>query len=127
MKGAQRLCLVTDCNRGLDLPAGKYRFGHADDGTWFVSDGRVGWAEDGNSLASSVMGMDHMVRHMQKSTSATLPEVIRMASLTPAERTGISHLTGSIERGKRADLLVLSRQLKVKRVFVRGREANLRD
>jgi N-acetylglucosamine-6-phosphate deacetylase len=125
MKGADRLCLVTDCNRALDLPAGKYRFGHEQLGTWLVSDGKVGWAEDGQSLASSVMGMDHMVRHMRKSTSATLPEVVRMASLTPAERTGINHLTGSIERGKRADLLVLSRQLRVKRVFVRGQEAKL--
>ena len=32
------------------------------------------------------MGMDHMVRHMKKATKAPLVEVIRMASLTPAER-----------------------------------------
>ena len=32
------------------------------------------------------MGMDHMVRQMRRSTGATLPEVVRMASLTPAER-----------------------------------------
>jgi N-acetylglucosamine-6-phosphate deacetylase len=120
-KGAQRLCLVTDCNRALDRPPGLYRFGNHVDGSWLYSDGRVGWAEDRQSLASSVVGMDHMVRYMKRHTSAPLEQVIRMASLTPAERTGIADQVGSIEVGKVADLVVLSRQLKVKQVFVRGR------
>ncbi len=120
LKGATRLCLVTDCNRALDMPPGKYRFGSQLDGSWLSSDGRVGWSADGQSLASSIVGMDHMVRHMKRSTTASLSEVIRMASLTPAERTGISDQVGSIEVGKRADLLVLSKQLKVIKVFLRG-------
>ncbi len=122
MKGAHRLCLVTDCNRALDLPPGTYRFGSNDDGSWFESDGRVGWAPGRTSLASSIVGMDHMVRQMARDTTATLPEVIRMASLTPAERTGISAKTGSIAKGKRADFVLLSRKLRVKRVFIGGEE-----
>jgi N-acetylglucosamine-6-phosphate deacetylase len=121
MKGAARLCLATDANRALDLPPGHYRFGPRDTGTWFESDGLVGFVE-GGSLASSVKGMDHMVRTMKASTSASLPEVVRMASLTPAERAGISRDTGSLEPGKRADVLVLSRSLEVERVFVGGQE-----
>lgn len=119
MKGAHRLCLVTDCNRALDQPPGDYRFG-AEDGTWFHSDGRVGWAPGGKSLASSIMGMDHMVRTMKRSTSAPLFDVVRMASLTPAERTGLDAHTGSLQRGKAADILVLNKKLEVKRVFARG-------
>jgi len=121
LKGASRLCLVTDCNRALDMPPGEYRFGHNHDGTLFRSDGLVGWAPNG-SLASSVKSMDHMVRHMKQCTSASLPDVIRMASLTPAERTGISRRTGTLESGKQADILVLDRDLNVQRVFVKGRE-----
>jgi N-acetylglucosamine-6-phosphate deacetylase len=119
MIGPQRLCLVTDCNRALDLSPGKYRFGNDSDGSWFESDGNVGWAANG-SLASSIVGMDHMVRHMKKVTSASLPEVVRMASLTPAQRVGIADETGSITVGKRADLVVLNRRLQVGKVFVRG-------
>jgi len=119
MLGPDRLCLVTDCNRALDMPAGEYRFGNDVDGSWFRSDGQVGWAPNG-SLASSVMGMDHMVRHMKKVTSASFHEVIRMASLTPARRAGIGAETGSIAVGKLADLLVLSPKLRVKKVIVRG-------
>jgi N-acetylglucosamine-6-phosphate deacetylase len=121
MKSPERLCLVTDCNRALDLPPGRYRFGPEGDGSWFDSDGKVGWAPNG-SLASSIVGMDHMVRHMAKVTSATLPQVIRMASLTPAERTGIAQQTGSLDKGKLADILVLSRRLEVRRVFIGGEQ-----
>ena len=119
MKGPSRLCLVTDCNRAMDMPPGRYRFGHHQSGTWFESDGHVGWASQG-SLASSVMGMDHMVRHMKKSTSLPLWDVIRMASLTPAELTGIADRTGSLEPGKQADIVLLNRQLKVKQVLIGG-------
>ncbi len=121
MKTASRLCLVTDANRAMDQPPGRYRFGPARTGAWFESDDRAGWAPNG-SLASSIMGMDHMVRHMKSVVKMPLPDVIRMASLTPAERAGISHQTGSLEEGKRADLLVLNRKLHVKRIYIDGQE-----
>lgn len=119
MKGAQRLCLVTDCNRALDMPPGRYRFGSQDDGPFFESDGKVGFVP-GHGLASAVVGLDHMVRHMYKATSATLPEAVRMASLTPAERTGIAKTSGSLEKGKQADVLVLSKKLEVQQTFIAG-------
>jgi N-acetylglucosamine-6-phosphate deacetylase len=120
-KGAARLCLVTDSNRALDRPPGQYRFGSKEDGPLIESDGRAAFVP-GHGLASSVVGMDHMVRTMAAQTSASLPDVIRMASLTPAERVGIAAETGSLEVGKRADLLVLGRDLTVNRVFIGGRE-----
>ena len=125
LKGPSKLCLVTDANRALDLPPGSYRFGAAADGSWFESDGRVGWAPGRTSLASSIMGMDHMMRQMKRDTSATLPEVVRMASLTPAELTGIAKQTGSLEAGKKADVVLLSRKLEVRRVFIGGVEMPL--
>jgi len=120
-KKAERLCLVTDANRALDMPPGRYRFGPQDTGAWFESDGKVGFVP-GQGLASSVVGMDTMVRTMLRSTSANLAQVMRMASLTPAERAGIAEQTGSLEVGKRADLLLLSAELEVERVFIAGEE-----
>ncbi len=85
LKGPRKLCLVTDANRALDLPPGNYRFGAAEDGSWFESDGRVGWAPGRTSLASSIVGMDHMVRQMKRDTSASIPDVVRawLVSLPP--------------------------------------------
>ncbi|QDV25461.1 amidohydrolase family protein [Aureliella helgolandensis] len=120
MKGATRLCLVTDANRALGMPAGEYRFGNRESGSWLYSDGQVGWSQDRQSLASSIVGLDHMVRHMHAHTSASLPEIIRMASLTPAERAGVEQNLGSLSPGKQADLLILDSQLSVEQVYVRG-------
>ena len=119
MKGPERLCLVTDCNRALDMPAGDYIFGNQQTGTPFISDGSVGRATNGG-LASAIVGMDHMVRQMHADTSADLPAVFRMASLTPAERVGLRRKVGSLEAGKRADVLLLNRRLRVDGVVVGG-------
>jgi N-acetylglucosamine-6-phosphate deacetylase len=66
-----------------------------------------------------------MVRHMAASTDAPLHDIVRMASLTPAERAGISAVSGSLAAGKRADVLVLSRDLFIERVFLAGQEYTL--
>ncbi|MFM7930599.1 MAG: amidohydrolase family protein, partial [Pirellula sp.] len=50
-------------------------------------------------------------------TKIPLVDIIRMASLTPAERTGIDQHCGSLEVGKRADVLVLDKKLRVQKVF----------
>ncbi len=119
-KGPDKLCLVTDASRALDQSPGEYRFGSQQDGPTFYSDGQVGWTLNRQSLASSVAGMDHMVRTMYRATKAPLPEVIRLASLTPAQRVGIAQDYGSIEVGKVADLVVWSSKLKVKRILLAG-------
>ncbi len=121
MKGARRLLLVTDSNRALDMPPGRYRFGPLADGEWFESDGRVGFVP-GGSLASSVVGLDTMVRNMHAMTTAGIVNSIRMASLTPAERVGLDATTGSLQVGRQADVLLLDPKLNVQRVFIGGVE-----
>ncbi len=117
MLGPDRLCLVTDANRALGMPPGDYIFGHHLTGSPFTSDGRVGFVP-GQGLASSVVGLDHMVRTMHAATGAPLSEVIRMASLTPARLTGIDAHFGSLTPGKHADLVELTPDLHVARVFL---------
>lgn len=119
-KGAARLCLVTDSSRALDCPLGRYRFGPAADGEWFRHDGEVGRMPSGDGLASSTAGMDRIVRTMARALRAPPHEVVRMASLTPAERTGLARECGSLAAGKRADVLVLDRGWRVRRVFIGG-------
>jgi N-acetylglucosamine-6-phosphate deacetylase len=121
IKGPDRLALVTDSNRALDMADGEYLFGPHDGGERILRRDGVGVMPDGASLASGVMGMDHAVRTMLAQTTASLPEVVRMASLTPARIAGCGADRGSIEVGKLADLVVLDRALNVRRVYVRGR------
>jgi N-acetylglucosamine-6-phosphate deacetylase len=122
IKGAERLALVTDCNRALDMPEGQYIFGPADCGEPFLNRDGVGVMPDGLALASSVRGMDHMVRTFVALTGRPVWEAIRMASLTPATIAGRQDEIGSIAAGKRADLLVLSQNLHVRQDFIGGGE-----
>src|SRR5437763_3183340 len=68
IKGADRLALVTDCNRALDMPDGSYIFGPVDGGETILRKGGVGIMLDGKSLASGVVGMDECVRTFHRLT-----------------------------------------------------------
>ena len=120
MLGVDRVALVTDCNRALDMPPGEYVFGPHDAGVTIVSDGAVGWTADRSALASSVRGMDFMVRHMHQIVGLELPQAVRMATLTPATILGVQAELGSLEVGKRADLVLLDEQLEVGGVWMNG-------
>jgi N-acetylglucosamine-6-phosphate deacetylase len=125
IKGPDRLALVTDCNRALDRPDGTHVFGPLDGGEPILRRDDVGIMPDGKALASGVMGMDHCVRTFLRETGVPLYEVVRMASLTPARIAGSDHELGSIAVGKRADLVVLDRDLQVSSVYLGGMEATV--
>ena len=120
IKGPDRLALVTDCNRALDMPDGEYIFGPLDGGQPIIRRDGVGIMPDGTALASGVVGMDHCVRTFQRLTGVSLVEAVRMASLTPARIIGCGQGIGSIAAGKRADLVVLDRSLQVCDVYLGG-------
>jgi N-acetylglucosamine-6-phosphate deacetylase len=120
LKGPDRLALVTDCNRALDMPDGPYLFGPRDGGEPILKQDGVGVMPDGSALASGVVGMDECVRTFHALTNVPLPEVVRMASLTPARIAGCDRDLGSIAIGKLADLVVLDRHLQVQQVFLAG-------
>jgi len=50
---------------------------------------------------------------------------VRMASLTPATILGLQEDFGSLDVGKRADIVVFNAQLEIQRVFVGGEEVSL--
>jgi N-acetylglucosamine-6-phosphate deacetylase len=123
IKGPDRLALVTDTSRALDLPdGGPYMIGPLEGGEPLIRRDGVGMMPDGKALASSVMGMDHMVRTFAELTRRPLWEAVRMASLTPARIAGRDGDIGSLQAGKRADILVLDPALNVRQVFIDGVE-----
>jgi N-acetylglucosamine-6-phosphate deacetylase len=121
VKGADRLALVTDANRALGMPDGTYVFGPCDGGEPIVRRDGVGLMPDGIALASGVMGLDQAVRTMRDATDAPLPEVIRMASLTPARIAGLDAERGSLGVGKRADVLILDEALQIHEIWLAGK------
>lgn len=125
LKGVDRLALVTDTSRALDMPDGEYLIGPLDGGEPLLKRDDVGMTLDGKALASSCMGMDHMIRTFERLTGEPLWKVIRLASLTPAKIAGVEHRFGSLEPGKQADIVILNAARHVQRVFIDGEEVAL--
>lgn len=122
MLGPDRLVLVSDCSRAMDMPAGEYRIGHHETGEPFLSNEECGTLLDGVTLASSALPIEHMVRIFARDTGAQLYEVIRMASLTPARLVHADDCCGSLAAGKRADIAILSKTLHVQQTYLAGQK-----
>ena len=72
--------------------------------------------------SSSVITMDACIRNFIEITSCSVIEALEAVTLHPAVMLGIQNSKGVIQPGADADLVFLSEDLFVKRVFVAGEE-----
>jgi alpha-D-ribose 1-methylphosphonate 5-triphosphate diphosphatase len=73
----------------------------------------------------SPMSLLHAALQLHREGITDLPAAVRLITLNAARATGTDHLTGSIEPGKAADLVLVDDRRKVAgvaRTFVAGRE-----
>lgn len=117
-KGADKLILITDCIRPSGLENGTYPF-TASEKVTVSNHGKTLKLANG-SLAGSSLTMDEALRNFVINTGATLDEVWPCTSLNAARQIGISAETGSIEKGKLADLVLLDDQFRVKMTMIEG-------
>lgn len=121
LKGADRICLITDANRGSGGKEGDYvTVGSLANGTPAIINDGVAKVLDGTCFAGSVATTDRLFRNMAMYTEAPLTDVCRMASTTPARIMGYTD-RGEIAPGKRADLVVLDQNYDVREVYLAGR------
>ena len=116
-KSAERLALISDSVAPTGLGDGEYKIWGE---TIAVEQGRT--RNERGSIAGSVITMLDAVR-MMLTLGAPQTDVARMASTNPARLLGFEHETGSIEEGKRADLVALDDEGEVRLTLVGGRVA----
>ncbi|MGL5356709.1 MAG: amidohydrolase family protein, partial [Cetobacterium sp.] len=68
----------------------------------------------------SALTMDAGVRNLVKFCDITLEEAIRMATLYPAKAIKIDNEYGKISPGYFADIVILDKHLKLKKVIAKG-------
>ena len=71
-------------------------------------------------LAGSHLTMDGAVRNVMKHTGYGLCHAIRFATLNPARLLGLDNEIGSLEEGKKANLVLIDDVVNVKKVFYEG-------
>ncbi len=121
IKGADRICLVTDSMRAAGMPDGRYILGNKDTGIDTVVEDGVAKLPDRSAFAGSVATADRLVRTMYQTAGVPLHEAVKMMSLSPAKLLGIQNRKGSISAGKDADLLLFGEGVKIELVMARGR------
>lgn len=115
MKGYDKIILVSDAMRAAGLPDGEYTLGIQKVN---VVDGAAR-IESGN-LAGSTLNLRQGVYNMIKYLNVPIHQVIKMASLNPAKAINMDDKLGSIEVGKRADLLLFDEDISIKKVILGG-------
>lgn len=113
-KGARGLSLISDAIAATGKGDGDYSIWGE---TISVRNGRTSNAA--GSIAGSVISMLDAVR-MMRSLGASNVEVAQMAATNPARLLHLDHELGSIEVGKRADLVALDKDGNVKLTVVGG-------
>ncbi len=115
VKGARGISLISDAIAAAGRGDGEYQIWGE---TITVKNGRTSNAA--GSIAGSVITMLDAVR-MVRSLGVSDVEVAQMASTNPARLLGLDHEFGSIEEGKRADLVALDENGEVRLTVVGGR------
>jgi N-acetylglucosamine-6-phosphate deacetylase len=117
-KGADRAVLITDAISATDMPDGIYSLGGLE---VQVSNGRC---EYQGKLAGSVLTLDRAIRNVMTFVGWKLQQAVRLATLNPALRLGITDQRGLLAPGRRADLVVLTPEGQVAHTIIGGEMAN---
>ena len=117
IKGSDRLSLISDAIASAGKGDGEYQIWGE---TISVKNGRTSNAH--GSIAGSVITILDAVR-MMRSLGVSDVDIARMASSNPARVLGIENECGSIEVGKRADLVAIDGNGDVKLTVVGGEVA----
>ena len=110
IKGIDKVILITD-----SCPfTGKNR-----EGVEYGPD--LGYDSDG-WLAGSKLTMDAACRNMMMHTGYGLCHVVKFATANPAKMAGLYDKVGSLQAGKRADLILIDDKVNIHKVFLDGEE-----
>lgn len=115
----EKLALISDSMEATGAPDGEYSIAG---NPVTVKNGKA-LTHDG-ALAGSTLTLDVALNNLMSFCDITLEEAILCATEAPAREVGIFDSCGSIDLGKRADLLVAEMDrkcLKIEKIMLRGR------
>lgn len=117
MFGPERMILISDSMRATGLEDGEYTLG----GQAVTVRGNLAKLHDG-TIAGSVTNLMDCMKFVVKEAEIPLEIAVMCATENPAKEIGIFKETGSITRGKRADFVLLDKDLNIVSVYIDGKE-----
>lgn len=116
-KGLDRVVAITDSIMAAGLPDGNYKLGVND---VVVKDGDARLATS-DVRAGSTLTMGQALKNLLKFTGRPLEEILPALTENPARLVGVYDRVGSIEKGKRANLVFLNQGKDVVQIMVDGK------
>lgn len=114
-KGANKVCLISDCMRAGGLADGEYKLGELE----VIVKDSIPRLNSG-SLAGSTLKLIDGVKNMIEKVGVSPLEAVHMASLIPAKILEIDDELGSIRKNKRANLTVIDDYYNVIMTIIAG-------
>ncbi len=120
IKGADMVMGITDATRiaCTDMKSGM--LGSLQNGSYVIVDDGVAKLPDLTSYAGSICTMDRALRVVCRDYGIDVVTAAKMLSTTPARHVGMEKEVGSIEVGKKADLVIADGDFNVKTVVKNG-------
>ena len=110
-----KFVLITDSIPPAGLPNGDYEM----NGIKFtLKDGKAATAED--TIVGSALDMMTAVKNLAKFAGIRFEEALICATKSPAEMVGIYESRGSLEKGKRADIVLCDEEMNIREVYCAG-------
>lgn len=119
VKTDHNLLLITDAMSAAGLGNGDYMLG---DLPVVVKDNVCTLKESEGTLAGSTLTMIRGFRYLVQEVGLSIERASEAASGNPAKLLRMDHITGSIETGKQADLLVVDNDLELQQIWIKGRQ-----
>ncbi len=117
MMGEDRMILISDSIRATGMSDGRYTLGGLD---VEVRNGKATLVSDGAIAGSTATLMD-CLRTAVKEMEIPLETAVACATMNPAKKLGIYDAYGSIEPGKKANVVLLDQNLDLKLVLKDGK------
>ena len=116
MMGEDRIILISDSMRATGMPDGQYTLGGLD----VKVVGKLATLVSDGALAGSVTNLMDCMRTAVKEMEIPLETAVACATMNPAKSLGIYDQYGSIEAGKKADIVLLDAELALQAVIKNG-------
>ena len=117
--GAKRICMISDSIRATGMEEGNYSLG----GQEVSVKGNTATLQDG-TIAGSVVNLYDCFKIAIKQMHIPLEDVILSCTKTPAKSLGIDNKCGILTEGRKADFLILDKNLELMYIFKNGKIYN---